>query len=258
MHISSPEGSQEPPLSIEHLSAGYGRAVIVNDVSLTAASGEIAALVGPNGAGKSTLLKAVIGAIPCLTGRVLLGGEEISRLRIDQRVRRGIGYVPQTRDVFASLSVTENLEMGGYRISAKERETRIEEVFDLFPILRERRHQRADTLSGGERKMLAIARVSMTRPSVLLLDEPTANLSPKAAHELLSEHIAGVVSSGVAVLLVEQRAMEALAVSHKVFVLVAGEVAASGSPSDVGEKGGLAKLFLGAGVEAEPAQAPST
>jgi branched-chain amino acid transport system ATP-binding protein len=182
-----------------------------------------------------------------MSGRVLLDGADLSRLRVDERVRRGVAYVPQIRDVFAPLSVNENLEMGGYLVPGPERSRRVEEVFEMFPLLAERRDQRADTLSGGERKMLAIGRVSMTRPAVLLLDEPTANLSPRAAHELLTTHVRNIVSSGVAVLLVEQRAMEALAVSDNVYVMIAGAIAASGTPEELGEKDEIAELFLGAG-----------
>ena len=233
-------------LRVEHLTAGYGRVPIVNDVSVEALPGQIASLIGPNGAEKSTLFKAVIGVIPIMSGGIVLRGQELSGLRIDERVRRGVAYVPQIRDVFASLSVNENLEMGGYLVPAPERSRRIEEVFDMFPLLGERRDQRADNLSGGERKMLAIGRVSMTRPAVLLLDEPTANLSPRAAHELLNTHVRNIVSSGVAVLLVEQRAMEALAVSDNVYVMVAGSIAASGPPEQLGDKDEIAQLFLGA------------
>jgi branched-chain amino acid transport system ATP-binding protein len=254
MRTLSPEGSAAAScgrsagehLRVEHLTAGYGRVAIVNDVSIEALPRQIASLIGPNGAGKSTLLKAVVGAIPAMSGSISLRGHELTRLRIDERVRRGVAYVPQIRDVFAPLSVQENLEMGGYLVPAQERSRRIQEVFEMFPLLAARRDQRADTLSGGERKMLAIGRVSMTRPAVLLLDEPTANLSPRAAHELLTTHVRNIVSSGVAVLLVEQRAMEALAVSDNVYVIVAGGIAASGPPEQLGDKDKIAQLFLGA------------
>ncbi len=253
MRTSSPDqggGATSGPsagdhLRVEHLTAGYGRVPIVNDVSVEALPGQIASLIGPNGAGKSTLLKAVVGVIPIMSGGIVLCGQELSGLRTDERVRRGVAYVPQIRDVFAPLSVTENLEVGGYLVPAQERARRIEEVFEMFPLLAVRRDQRADTLSGGERKMLAIGRVSMTRPSVLLLDEPTANLSPRAAHELLTTHVRNIISSGVAVLLVEQRAMEALAVSDNVYVMVAGSIAASGPPEQLGDKDEIAQLFLG-------------
>jgi branched-chain amino acid transport system ATP-binding protein len=260
MHTLSPEPSVEgssersadDQLRVESLTAGYGRVPIVNDVSIEVSPAQIAALIGPNGAGKSTLLKAIMGVIPSMAGRVVLHGQDISELRVDERVRRGIAYVPQIRDIFAPLSVLENLEMGGYLVAPEERHRRIDEVFELFPMLAGRRDQRADTLSGGERKMLAIGRVSMTRPAVLLLDEPTANLSPRAAHELLGTHVKNIVSSGVTVLLVEQRAMEALEVCDNVYVMVAGSISASGTPQELGDKEEIAKLFLGAAAPGAP------
>jgi ABC-type branched-subunit amino acid transport system ATPase component len=232
-------------LSVQNVTAGYGGVPIVHEVSVTADRGEIVAIIGPNGAGKSTLLKSVIGLLGCGAGTILFDGEDVTKLRTDELVQRGMAYVPQVRDVFGPLSVNENIEMGAYLVPKSERASRADAVFEMFPPLAKRRKQRADTLSGGERKMLAIALVSMMRPKVLLLDEPTANLSSRLGNAFLEEHVARVSGLGVAILLVEQRAVEALAIADKAYVMVSGGIVASGPAKELGNRGEIASLFLG-------------
>ena len=212
----------EAVLSARQVTAGYGAVPVVRDVSVDAAPGEVALVIGPNGAGKSTLIKALNGELGLMSGKVLLAGEDISRLSEDQRAARGLGYVPQSRDVFGSLTVTENLQMGGYRLAPDVTAERLAEIFGQFPALAKLRKRFAQTLSGGERKLLAIARALVARPAVLMLDEPTANLAPAVAGRVLGEVVAGLAASGTAVLLVEQRIALALDVASHVYVLVDG------------------------------------
>jgi branched-chain amino acid transport system ATP-binding protein len=238
-------------LSVTNLTAGYGGDPIVRDVSLETRWGEVAVIVGPNGAGKSTFMKAVVGLLPSCTGKVLVDGKDLSKLRADERIKSGIGYVPQVNDVFGALSVLENLDMGGYVVPKRERSTRIDTALSMFPVLGRRRHQRADTLSGGERKMLAIALVAMMQPRVLLLDEPTANLSASVGNRFLEEHVRSVARDDVSVVLVEQRAVEAIAVADTTYVMVSGSVVRSGPASTFGDRKELANLFL-AGTASMP------
>jgi branched-chain amino acid transport system ATP-binding protein len=232
-------------LRVVGLTAGYGGDPIIRGVSVSARSGHISAIIGPNGAGKSTLLKAVMGHVRRSEGSVLVSGEEVRHLRADELAKRGVGYVPQVRDVFEPLSVIENLEMGGYAVAHADMPARIEDVLDLFPRLAERRKSRAGNLSGGERKMLAIGRVLMSRPAVLLLDEPTAGLSPQLAHMLLNDHVPKLAQSGVAVVLVEQRATEALRIADTGYVMVGGAVELSGPASELAAREDIGNLFLG-------------
>jgi branched-chain amino acid transport system ATP-binding protein len=231
-------------LQLRNITAGYGRVPIIHGVSISARRGEITAIIGPNGAGKSTLLKASMGIIRSSEGSIILDGEELQNPRVHELARRGMGYVPQVRDVFDPLSVLENLEMGGFLLPRGEVSARVEEVFTLFPPLATRRKQGASTLSGGERKMLAIGRVYMTRPKALLLDEPTASLAPKIADSLLTDHVAKLATLGVAILLVEQRAAQALSIASNAYIMVAGKVAASGAPADLGDRHDIARIFL--------------
>ena len=212
----------EAVLSARQVAAGYGAVPVIRDVSVDAVPGEVALVIGPNGAGKSTLIKALNGELGLMSGEVMLAGEEISRFSEDQRAARGLGYVPQTRDVFGSLTVTENLQMGGYRLTPDVTAERLAEIFDRFPALAKLRKRFANTLSGGERKMLAIARALVARPAVLMLDEPTANLAPAVADRVLGEVVSGLAADGAAVLLVEQRVARALDVASHVYVLVDG------------------------------------
>jgi branched-chain amino acid transport system ATP-binding protein len=244
MPTSLAKVAETPIMSITGVSAGYSRVPIIRDVSVDAYSGKIATLIGPNGAGKSTLLKAAMGLIQISAGKVTVGGEDVTNSRPHDLARRGVGYVPQSRDVFDPLTVVENLEMGGYLVDKRELPDRLDEVFALFPVLRARQSQRASNLSGGEKKMLAMGRVIMASPKILLLDEPTANLAPKVADEMLAEHITKLASLGVAILLVEQRAVQALAISSHAYVMVGGSVAMSGHPKELGQREDIAKVFL--------------
>src|SRR5665213_1088847 len=176
-------------LRVESLTAGYGGAPIVMDASASVGLGEIVTIVGPNGAGKSTFLKAVVGMIPAMDGRVFLEGEDITNMRANHLAKRGLGYVPQINDVFDTLNVLDNLGMGGYLLTKAEVPTRVEAVLEVFPALKKMLKRTASKLSGGERKMLAMARVLMLQPRILVLDEPTSNLSSELSRVLLEEHV---------------------------------------------------------------------
>jgi|SRR5665213_182592 len=244
MHILPPDENLNLALQVRNITAGYGGVPIVKDVSVSVAGGRITTIIGPNGAGKSTLLKAITGIVPCMGGTVFLDGEAVGSLRTDQLAKRGLAYVPQVQDVFDPLSVRDNLEMGAYLVPKAEVAIRMEEVFETFPALTALTKRRAGNLSGGERKMLAIGRVIMTHPKVLLLDEPTAGLAPQLARNLLEEHVTKLAGLGVAILLVEQRVADALAVSDTAYVMVAGEVKASGSARELAARGDIGTIFL--------------
>ncbi len=237
--------ASSPELVIDQVSAGYGNHAVIRDVSLTVAAGEIACVVGPNGAGKSTLLKGITRDAQLLDGRVLLRGEDISRTPGNELVRRGLGWVPQLGDVFPTLTVRENLELGGYVLPRKEVRARVAEVLDTFPLLGSLADRVAGRLSGGERKLLAIGRALMPGPSAVLLDEPTAGLSPEMTEVVLKGHIAELGRRGVAVLLVEQRAIEAISIASHVHVMVGGVVRASRPASEIRDWDELARMFLG-------------
>ncbi len=229
----------------ESLASGYGAVLIVRGVDVRAAPGEIVTIVGPNGSGKSTLLRTVAGLVPTAEGRVLHGGVDVSRRSAEQRARGGMAYVPQEREVFASLTVRENLLMGGYALSRRALGEALERVYSIYGILTQLDKTVAGRLSGGERKTVAMARVLMASPSVVLLDEPTANLAPIPTSQLLEHDVPALAASGVAVLLVEQRAVHAISVSSWVYVLVAGRVEAEGSPAQLGDRQDIGAMFLG-------------
>ncbi|OUS08931.1 ABC transporter ATP-binding protein [Rhodobacterales bacterium 52_120_T64] len=207
-------------LSGENMTGGYGAADILHDCTIAVEKGEIAVIVGPNGAGKSTAMKAVFGMLSIHTGRVVLDGTDISGLSPQDRVKAGMGFVPQTNNVFTSLTVQENLEMGAYIRTDDFSET-MERVFELFPILKEKRNQQAGELSGGQRQQVAVGRALMTQPKVLMLDEPTAGVSPIVMDELF-DNIIEVAKTGIAILMVEQNARQALNIADKGYVLVQG------------------------------------
>jgi ABC-type branched-subunit amino acid transport system ATPase component len=237
-----------PSLRADHITAGYGGVPVIRDISISVGPGEIVAIIGPNGAGKSTLLKSLVGILRLDSGTITLGDEDVTNRPPEELARRGVGYVPQVNDIFEPLTVLENLEMGGYLLNAAQVRARVGEVGDVFPQLPPMLKRRADKLSGGERKMLAIARVLMLDPKVLILDEPTANLSPKLADALLREHVQRLAGVGKAVLLVEQRARAALQIADWTSVLVSGTTRLEGRPAELLERQDFEELFLGAGT----------
>jgi ABC-type branched-subunit amino acid transport system ATPase component len=242
------ETRPEPSLRGERITAGYGSVPVIRDVSIAVGPAEIVAVIGPNGAGKSTLLKALVGVLRITSGRVLSGQDDVTNRPPEELARRGVGYVPQVNDIFEPLTVQENLEMGGYLLPRHLVHERIGEATSVFPALSPLLKQRADKLSGGERKMLAIGRVLMLDPHVLILDEPTANLSPRLADDLLRNHVTRLAAAGKAVLLVEQRARAALQIASWTSVLVSGTTRLEGSPQDLIRRPDFEELFLGAGV----------
>jgi len=245
MHTSEREHLPDVALDAVDIVGGYGKAVVVQGMSAHLASGEIVALVGPNGSGKSTFLKAILGLATLFGGRVEFDGADVTHLTPEQKARRGIGYVPQVDNTFGDLTVRENLEMGAYAVKDRAQvEEDLARVFALFRILAERKAQRAMTLSGGERQMLAIGRALMARPRVLLLDEPTAALAPRMVEELF-RRIAQIRDAGVPILLVEQHAKRALEVADRGYVLVAGEKAMEGRGAEILANEDLKSIFLG-------------
>jgi ABC-type branched-subunit amino acid transport system ATPase component len=235
-------------LRAEGITAGYGGVPVIRDISISVGPGEIVAVIGPNGAGKSTLLKSLVGILRPSTGKILLGPDDVTGHAPEDLARRGVGYVPQVQDIFEPLSVRENLEMGGYLLKDSALPERIKEVCEVFPALTPMMKRRADKLSGGERKMLAIARVLMLDPRVLILDEPTANLAPALADSLLKERVRRLADVGKAVLLVEQRARAALGIADWTLVLVSGAIRLEGRPGELLERPDFEELFLGAGA----------
>lgn len=256
MRTSSDDAARRPKayLMVEGLIAGYGGAPIVTGASAGVGLGEIVTLVGPNGAGKSTFLKAIVGMIPSMEGRVVLNGEDVTNLRADHLAKRGVGYVPQVRDVFDTLTVADNLEMGGYLLARTDIPARVEAVLAIFPALKTMLKRTASKLSGGERKMLAIARVLMLQPKLLVLDEPTSNLSSDLSTTLLQDHVQHLGDSGVAVLIVEQKALASLAISDWAYVMAAGSMKFSGNAKELLARPDLGEVFLGRG-EGDAAEA---
>jgi len=230
-------------LEVEQLTAGYGKSPIVQELHLKAAKATTTVIIGPNGAGKSTLLKAIFGLIPVFSGTIQLNGQDITHTASDKLANLGLAYVPQTNNVFTSLTIQENLEIGGYTHPAYPKE-RIAEVYELFPDLKKAARRPAGTLSGGQRNMLAMARALMTDPDVLLLDEPTAGLSP-AYTKTVWEHIMAISKTGKAVVVVEQNASTALTLADWAYVLVAGQNREEGPAGELLSRPDIGKMFLG-------------
>ncbi|MCE0504723.1 MULTISPECIES: ABC transporter ATP-binding protein [unclassified Roseivivax] len=237
----APEG---PFLIGEAMTGGYGRgADILHSCTIAVERGEIAVIVGPNGAGKSTAMKAVFGMLNLREGAVRLDGEEITQLSPQDRVLKGMGFVPQTSNIFTSMTVEENLEMGAF-IRTDDFSDTMAQVYDLFPILKEKRRQAAGELSGGQRQQVAVGRALMTKPKVLMLDEPTAGVSPIVMDELF-DRIIEVARTGIPILMVEQNARQALAIADKGYVLVQGRNAHTGTGRELLEDPEVRASFLG-------------
>jgi ABC-type branched-subunit amino acid transport system ATPase component len=235
------------PLYAKGITAGYGGDPVIRDITVHTTPGEVVSLVGPNGSGKSTLLKSMVGIVHVSSGTVLVGDKDLTNQPPEEIARAAVGYVPQVDDVFGPLTVKENLEMGGYLLPRKQVAERVERVVAIFPRLGSMLGRGAGKLSGGERKMLAMGRVLMLDPGVFLLDEPTANLAPKVAIELLEEHVRRLAASGASVLIVEQRARAVLAISDRTYVLGGGEVRMEGTPAELAASPEFVESFLDGG-----------
>ena len=230
-------------LDVKNIVAGYGNAPILKGLDISIKKTDIGVIVGPNGAGKSTALKAVFGLLKVSSGEIIFNGQEISNALPDKLVPMGLSFVPQEKNVFTSLSVHENLEMGAF-IRKDNFSKTLDEVYEMFPPLKEKRNQQAGELSGGQRQMVAMGRALMSKPSLLMLDEPSAGLSPRYVIEIF-EQIKKVNASGVGILMVEQNAKQALSFATKGFVLASGKNSFTGTGQELLDDEDVAKSFLG-------------
>ena len=229
--------------SSSNMTGGYGGVDILNNCGIEVNQGEISVVVGPNGAGKSTAMKAMLGMISLKSGEIILNGKDISDLTPEDRVAQGIAFVPQTMNIFSELTVKENLEMGAFLRNDNIDKT-IEDVYKLFPILKDKKNQLAGELSGGQRQQVAVGRALMTKPSVLMLDEPTAGVSPIVMDELF-DRIIEIKNTGVAIIMVEQNAKQALSIADFGYVLVGGKNKFTGKGSELLNNPEVRKAFLG-------------
>ena len=230
-------------LNATEMLGGYGETTILNSCTISVNKGEIAVIVGPNGAGKSTAMRAIFGMLQLKKGQIIFDNQDITNLKPQERVGLGMGFVPQTNNVFNSMTVLENLEMGGF-LNNKDIDKNIQDIFSLFPILHEKRSQTLNELSGGQRQQVAVGRALMTNPKLLMLDEPTAGVSPIVVKELFQK-ITEISSKGIAILMVEQNAKQALAIANKGFVLVQGENKYTDKGSSLLKNKEVRKAFLG-------------
>jgi len=236
-----------PLLQVTDLRAGYGKAEVLHGLSLQADKGSVITVIGPNGAGKSTFLNSLMGILPA-KGQIEFDGQSITDLTLEERVMHGISLVPEKRELFGTMSVEDNLVLGGYRqmrLGNAQWRARLDDVFDLFPRLKERRLQEAGTLSGGERQMLAVGRSLMSRPSLLMLDEPSLGLAPLIVKEIFTI-IETLRQTGVTIVLVEQNARAALAVADEGYVLEMGEIGLHGKATDLAQDSRVIDTYLGA------------
>lgn len=259
--MSAKNKPKHPILKVTDLSARYGKVTAVSGANIMVTRGSIVTVIGANGAGKSTLLNAIMGSLPQTggsTGSIQYLGVEIDGWQVERRVSSGMSLVPERRELFGSMSVEDNLLLGGFRLYRERKhgwKQTIEEVYDLFPRLKERRHQQAGTLSGGERQMLAVGRALMAQPQLLMLDEPSLGLAPRIVREIF--HIIGRLrSTGVAILLVEQNARAALQVADYGYVLETGEVVLEGRASELAGNPRVIESYLGLGKKSEEEAEP--
>ncbi|MEM0349507.1 MAG: ABC transporter ATP-binding protein [Candidatus Caldarchaeum sp.] len=230
-------------LSIRGLYAGYGKIAIVQDFSLNVSQNEVVAVLGPNGSGKSTVFKSVFGLASILDGHVFFKNQDVTYLRRDLLIRRGMAYVPQLNNVFTTMTVEDNLEMGGLASGGKVKE-RIKELYQQFPVLKERRNQKAGVLSGGQRQMLALAKALVSNPEILILDEPTAGLSPKTSLQIIN-HLKELRKNGLSLVIIEQNVKRALEMADKVCLMAVGKKIFEGKPEELASNREMAKLYLG-------------
>lgn len=233
-----------PFIEVKDVVSGYGRTDVLHGVSIYVELGEIVTIIGPNGAGKSTLFKTIMGYLMPRSGKVIFSEEDVTKLKPNQKVIKGMAYVPQLDNTFPSLTIRENLEMGGYSKDTEAVQKGIELAYSTFPILIDRRNQRARTLSGGQRQMLAMSMALMTEPSLLLLDEPSAGLSPKVADEVFNQ-IESLHKKGIGILIIEQDAQRSLSISDRGYVLAMGQNHFDGSADTILNDPQIKEAFLG-------------